>query len=94
MTRFQVETDDLDQAIDALASMAALCGRLLAEIDAVAATVSADWSGEANSQFEALKTEWAAGAQLMNQGIQTIHTASSTSNANYQAAIAAAAKAW
>jgi WXG100 family type VII secretion target len=94
MTRFQVDTDELDRSAASLAAMAALCERLLTEVDALAATVSADWTGEANEQFLALKAEWADGAKLMSEGIQVIHTAATASNANYLAIADAARRIW
>jgi len=94
MTRFMVDTDELDRATASLASMAALCERLLTEVDALAAAASADWTGEANAQFLALKAEWAQGAQLMSQGIATIHQATTASHANYLAGSAAAGRLW
>lgn len=94
MTRFQVDTDELDRALAAIAAMAALSEKLLTEIDALAAGVSAEWSGEANAQFGALKAEWAEGAKLMSEGIQTIHRAATMSNENYLTVAAAAARLW
>ena len=94
MTRFTVDTDELDRSAASLAALAALCERLLTEVDALAATVSADWTGEANEQFLALKAEWAEGARLMSDGIQVIHTAATTSNANYRAVADAARRIW
>jgi WXG100 family type VII secretion target len=94
MTRFTVDTDELDRTTASLAALAALCERLLTDVDALAATVSADWTGEANAQFLALKSEWAQGARLMSDGIQVIHRATTTSNANYQAITDAAGRMW
>ena len=94
MTRFQVDTDELDRAVAAIAAMAALSEKLLTEVDALAAGVSAEWSGEANAQFGALKAEWAEGAKLMSDGIQTIHRAATMSNGNYLTVAAAAARLW
>lgn len=94
MTRFAVDTDELESAAGSLAAMAALCERLLSDVDALAATVSADWTGEANQQFLALQTEWAEGAQLMSAGIQVIHQAAAVSHANYQAGVDAASRIW
>ncbi len=72
MTRFHIDTDDLGATVTALESMAALCDRLLADVDALAADASAEWTGEANEQFLALKAEWAEGARQMSQGVQVI----------------------
>ena len=94
MTRFKIDTDELDRTVTALAAMAALSEKLLTEVDALAASVSAEWSGEANAQFLALKAEWAQGAGLMSAGIQTIHLAATTSHTNYQAAADAARRVW
>jgi WXG100 family type VII secretion target len=94
MTRFRVDTDELDRAAAALASMAALSEKLLTEVEALAQTVSADWTGEAREGFLALKAEWADGAQLMAEGIRTIHQATATSHANYRAGADAARRIW
>ncbi|MEO6116199.1 MAG: WXG100 family type VII secretion target [Pseudolysinimonas sp.] len=94
MTRFQIDTDHLEHAVASLAAMATLCEKLLTEVDSLAASASAEWSGEANEQFLALKAEWAAGAQLMSQGIQVIHQAATTSHTNYQASADAARRIW
>lgn len=94
MTRFRVETDQIDSTIVSLAAMATLCEKLLTEVDAIAATVSAEWSGEANAEFLALKAEWVQGAHLMSEGIQVIHRAASVSNDNYQAAADATRRVW
>jgi hypothetical protein len=94
MTRFKVETDDLDYAVSALASMSALCDEVLSAVDGLAASASADWSGEANAQFLALKAEWAEGARQMTEGLRLIHAAASTSHANYLASVDAAARVW
>ncbi len=94
MTRFQVDTDELDRAVAAFAAMAALSEKLLTEVDALAAAASAEWSGEANSQFTALKAEWAQGAKLMSEGIQTIHQAATASHGNYVQSSAAASRLW
>ena len=94
MTRFRVETGHVDSTVVALAAMATLCERLLGEVDSIAATVSTEWSGDANAQFLALKAEWAQGARLMSEGIQVVHQAASVSNANYQAVADAARRVW
>jgi WXG100 family type VII secretion target len=94
VTRFTVDTDELDSTVTSLAAMATLAERLLTEVDALAAAASTDWSGEANEQFLALKAEWAQGAQLMSDGIQVIHQATTTSHANYQAVADAARRVW
>jgi WXG100 family type VII secretion target len=94
MTRFRVDTDELDRAVAAFAAMAALSEKLLTEVDSLAAAASAEWSGEANAQFLALKAEWAQGARLMSEGIQTIHGAATASNQNYLTISAAAARLW
>ncbi len=94
MTRFQVDTDELDRAVAAFAAMAALSEKLLTEVDALAAAASAEWSGAANEQFVALKAEWAQGATLMSEGIKTIHGATTAANANYQQISAAAGRLW
>ncbi len=94
MTRFRVDTDELDRAVAVFAAMAALSERLLTEVDSLAAAASAEWSGEANDQFLALKAEWAQGARLMSEGIQTIHRAATASNGNYQTISAAAGRLW
>jgi uncharacterized protein YukE len=94
VTRFRVETEQVDSTVVSLAAMAALCEKLLAEVDSLAASVSTQWSGEANAQFLALKTEWAQGARLMSEGIQVIHQAASVSNATYQAVADAARRVW
>lgn len=94
MTRFQVDTEELERAIARLAAMGELCERLLTEVDALAGGVSADWSGEANRQFSALKTEWAQGARMMSEGIAAIHRAATTAHANYSEATAAAQRVW
>jgi ESAT-6 family protein len=94
MTKFKVETDDLDLAVTALASMSALCDEVLAAVDGLAAAASAEWSGEANAQFLALKAEWADGARQMTEGLRLIHTAATTSHVNYLASVDAVAKVW
>ncbi|MDP9026970.1 MAG: WXG100 family type VII secretion target [Actinomycetota bacterium] len=94
MTKFQIDTDELDRTAVALAAMAALSERLLTEVDSLAASVSTEWSGEANEQFLALKAEWAQGAKLMSDGIHTIHRAATTSHTNYQAVADAARRVW
>lgn len=94
MTRFQVETDDLDYAVSALASMSALCAEVLSAVDSLAASASAEWSGEANAQFLALKAEWSDGARQMSEGLRVIHEAATTSHANYLASVDAAARVW
>ncbi|MEO7122487.1 MAG: WXG100 family type VII secretion target [Lacisediminihabitans sp.] len=94
MTRFQVETDEVDSVVSALASMSALCDEVLSAVDSLAAAASVGWSGEANAQFLALKAEWADGARQMAEGIRVIHTATSVSNTNYLASAAAAARVW
>ncbi len=94
MTTFRIDTDELDRAVVALAAMAALSEKLLSEVDSLAAIASAEWSGEANEQFLALKAEWAQGAQLMSEGIQTIHRAATVSHSNYSAVAAAARRVW
>lgn len=94
MTRFTVDTDDLDSAVSSLAAMAVLAEKLLTEVDALAAAASAAWSGDANEQFLARKAEWADGARLMSEGIQVIHQAATTSHANYAAVADAARRVW
>jgi WXG100 family type VII secretion target len=94
MTRFKVDTDELERVSARLAAKAALCDTLLTEVEALAATASAQWSGEANDQFLALKAEWAAGARQMAEGIQTIHAATTASTANYHAITDAAKRIW
>jgi len=94
MTHFKVDTDELERLSARLAAMATLCDTLLTEVDALAASASATWSGEANDQFLALKTEWAAGARQMAEGIQAVHAATTTSTANYHAVTDAAKRIW
>lgn len=94
MTRFHINTDDLEVTVAALSSMATLCERLLAEVDSLAVSASAEWTGEANEQFLALKAAWADGARVMSEGVQVIHQAATESNANYLAVAEAAARVW
>lgn len=86
MTRFTVDTDEIERVAASLEAMLALSQRLLAEVDALAATVSTQWSGQANSRFLALHAEWADGARLMTTGITTIHHATTTAHTNYRTA--------
>jgi hypothetical protein len=48
MTRFKVDTDELERVSARLAAMATLCDSLLTEVEALAASASAQWSGEAD----------------------------------------------
>lgn len=94
MGRFHAEVGEIDQTVVTLSQMAEFCAELLAQIDQIKDAVSAEWTGEAASQFQALHAEWARGAAEMNEGIQTMHQAASTSSSNYTAASDATRGVW
>ncbi|AMM21510.1 hypothetical protein AX769_16900 [Frondihabitans sp. PAMC 28766] len=94
MARFHAEVAEIDQTVVTLAQMAEFCETLLAQIDLIKNTVSAEWTGEAASQFAALHAEWARGAASMNEGIQVMHRAASTSSSNYSAGHDASRGVW
>lgn len=94
MGRFHVEVGEIDQTVVTLSQMAEFCQHLLARIDTIKDTVSAEWSGDAFSQFEALHAEWAAGAAEMTAGIAVMHEAASTSSSNYTAGSEASRGVW
>lgn len=94
MGRFHAEVGEIDQTVVTLSQMAEFCQLLLTRIDTIKDTVSAEWSGEAFAQFQALHAEWAAGATQMNAGIQTMHLAASTSSSNYTAGVEASRGVW
>jgi WXG100 family type VII secretion target len=94
MARYHAEIGEIDQTVVTLSQMAEFCQTLLSQIDTIKSTVSAEWSGEAFAQFEALHAEWAAGAAQMNEGIATMHQAASTSSSNYSAGVEASRGVW
>ncbi|RKR73936.1 WXG100 family type VII secretion target [Frondihabitans australicus] len=94
MARYHAEVGEIDQTVVTLAQMAEFCEHLLTRIDQIKDTVSAEWSGEAFAQFQALHAEWAAGAAEMKAGIGTMHQAASTSSSNYTAGVDASRGVW
>lgn len=94
MTRFTIVMAELEAAATTVDQMALFCTDLLELVEQLAATVSGEWTGDANARFLALKADWAQGASTMGEGARLIHIAATTSSENYRAAAAAATKLW
>ena len=94
MTRFRVEVSEIDQTIVGLAGLAEFCEELLRQIAGIKNTVSAEWSGAAAAQFQALHADWAQGASEMSAGIKIMHQAATTASSNYSAAVESSRGVW
>lgn len=86
MTRHRAVSASLDALVVELGRMAEYCNALLTEVDSAAATVSTEWSGDAQKQFAALHEEWAGGAAKMAEAMSGITTVAATAGTAYDTA--------
>lgn len=74
----------MDELAVQLNSVTEFTIELIAQIEAVKESVSAEWSGEANAQYQALHEEWIDGARKMATGVHQITERATTAAANYE----------
>lgn len=94
MARFHVEMTEVDAVVVLLGQLDAWCAELMASVDAAAAGVSDEWSGEAASRFAELLAEWVAGASAMGSGLVAMRGAGADAGTNFQVAADANAGIW
>jgi uncharacterized protein YukE len=83
MARHEVNSEAISDLIAQLNSVTEFSNQLISQIETVKASVSAEWTGEANLQYQALHAEWLDGARKMANGAHQITTRATISAANY-----------
>jgi uncharacterized protein YukE len=83
MPRHEVDAAAMARLIAQLTSVTEFTKDLIEQIEVVKQTVSAEWTGEANAQYQALHTEWMNGARLMAEGATHITERATTAAQNY-----------
>jgi uncharacterized protein YukE len=83
MARHEVNSDAINNLIAQLTSVTEFTNELIAQIETIKASVSAEWTGTANLQYQALHAEWVDGARKMAEGAHQITTRATVSAANY-----------
>ena len=83
MARHEVNSAAMEELVAQLNSVTEFSNELIAQIEAIKASVSAEWTGEANLQYQALHAEWLDGAQKMAIGARQITERATVSAANY-----------
>ncbi|AMM20265.1 hypothetical protein AX769_08940 [Frondihabitans sp. PAMC 28766] len=86
MTRHRAVGSSLDALVVELGRMAEYSNALLTGVDSAAATVSTEWSGDAQRQFAALHQEWAAGAARMAEAMADITRVAAAAGTAYDTA--------
>jgi len=94
MTRHEVDRAALDELIVQLTSVTEFSQSLLEQVDAIKQTVSAEWTGEANAQYQALHAEWVDGARKMTVGVQQLTAHATIAADNYEQAAAHVQAIW
>ena len=83
MARHEVDSAAMAELIAQLASVTEFTVDLIDQVEAVKQSVSADWTGEANAQYQALHAQWIDGARKMNAGAEQITLHATTAADNY-----------
>lgn len=86
MTRHRAVGASLDELVVELGRMAEYSHALRDQVEATAARVSGEWSGEAEASFAALHAEWSSGAALMAEAMADITRIATTAGTAYDAA--------
>jgi uncharacterized protein YukE len=84
MARHEVTSAAMTELVAQLTGVTEFTIDLLEKIEAVKQLVSAEWTGEANAQYQALHAEWMDGARKMTAGAHQITARAATSAANYE----------
>jgi uncharacterized protein YukE len=85
MARYRVESAALSRIVNELEELTAFANEIIAGVEQTAASVSAEWTGQANQQYLAAHAEWVAGAQQMTDAAAAVHQRAATAAANYDA---------
>ena len=80
---YEVDRAALATLIARLADVTEFTTELIGQIEAVKQTVSAEWSGEANAEYQALHAQWMDGARAMSAGAERITTHAGLAAGNY-----------
>jgi uncharacterized protein YukE len=83
MARHEVNSQAMDDLIAQLNSVTEFSNELISQIEAIKASVSAEWTGDANLQYQALHAEWLDGARKMATGADQITARAAIAAANY-----------
>lgn len=84
MARHEVDSAAMAELVAQLTGVTEFTAQLMQQVEAVKQSVSAEWSGEANAEYQALHEEWMDGAQKMTVGIHQITERAATAADNYE----------
>lgn len=84
MTRHEVDSAAMGELVAQLTSVTEFTLELIEQIEDVKQSVSAEWTGAANAEYQSLHAEWMDGARTMTAGARQITAHATTAAANYE----------
>lgn len=80
---YAVNLPELETTSDKLAALVGFVEDSLHQVETRAATLRADWSGEAATAYDTAHRDWVAGIQDMKDGLLRMQEAAKTAHINY-----------
>jgi len=84
VARHEVDSAAMADLIAQLTSVTEFTIDLIQQVEAAKQSVSAQWSGQANAEYQALHEEWMDGAHKMTAGVHQIAARATTAAENYE----------